>query len=126
MSNARAVLLICLFLAASAVAQEPNPYNGTWRAEFENKKGGDMEGTVVIKDQGGTWDAGNMGRNNPCRGRPAPLTIQRATADELVIEINRSKVLTGCQDGLATLKRVDEKTLEGEFGEGRKIKLIRE
>jgi hypothetical protein len=126
MSNARTITLASLFLAASVVAQEPHSYNGTWHAEFENKKGGDMEGTVVIKDQGGTWDIGKKVRNKPCTGLASPITIQRATVDELVFEVNNSKVLMGCKDVLATLKRVDEKTLQGEFAEGRKITLIRQ
>ncbi|MBY0420311.1 MAG: hypothetical protein K2W88_19845, partial [Pararheinheimera sp.] len=90
------------------------------------QKGAKMEGAVVIKDQGGTWDMLTSVRNNPCAGRAAPIAIQRMTADELVFEIKRSQALPGCKDGLATLKRSDDKTLEGEFDAGRKLKLVRQ
>jgi len=66
------------------------------------------------------------GRNNPCAGRVAPITVRSATADDLVFEINRSTALAGCKDGIAKLKRVDDKTLQGEFDGGRKLKLIRQ
>ena len=118
MNAARTTSLTSFLFAASVLAQEPNPYNGTWRAEFESQRGGKMEGTVLIKDQGGTWDMLTSARNNPCVGRAAPIAIQRATADELVFEIKRSQALQGCKDGLATLKRSDDKTLQGEFDEG--------
>lgn len=114
----------CL-LCAAALAQEPNPYNGTWRAEFQGDQGAPREGTVTIKDDSGTWDMLVRAKNNPCVGRPAPIRVRKATADELVFEIARSQALAGCNDGLATLKPVDAKTLVGEFDQGRKLKLIR-
>ena len=126
MTIGRAILIAGLLCAAAVAAQEPNPYNGTWRAEYASQQGAAREGTVVIKDQGGTWDMAGTSRGNPCIGRAVPISIQRATADELVFEISRSKALTGCKDGVATLKRTDEKTLQGEFDEGRKIKLVRQ
>jgi hypothetical protein len=123
----RILATMCLTLAASAIAQETNPYNGTWHAEFESAaQGAKLEGTVVIKDQGGTWDMLARKGNNPCVGREVPITMQKASADELVFEINRSKALPGCNDGIAKLKRTDDKTLEGVFDKGRKIKLIRQ
>lgn len=126
MSFVKTLSITTLFLASAATAQETNPYNGTWRAEIEGLKGAALEGTVIIKDQGGTWDMLIRVRNNPCIGRAVPISIQRASADELVFEISRSKALPGCKDGLATLKRVDDKTLQGEFEEGRKLRLVRQ
>jgi hypothetical protein len=126
MNAARTILLTGFFFAASVLAQEPNPYNGTWRAEFENQRGTKLEGTVLIKDQGGTWDMLTSAKNNPCVGRAAPITIQRASADELVFEIKRSQALHGCRDTQVVLKKFDAKTLEGVFDEGRKIKLVRQ
>lgn len=110
----------------AAHAQDANPHNGTWRAAFESNSGAAREGTVVIKDQGGTWDMLMQARNNPCVGRAYPVAVQKATADELVFEIQRSKALAGCKDGSATLRRAADGSLEGEFDEGRKIRLTRE
>lgn len=118
------IALTCLPLAA--IAQDANPHNGTWRAAYENARGGVGEGTVVIRDQGGTWDMLTQSRSNPCIGRAYPVAVQKASADELVFEIQRSKTLAGCKDGVATLKRAADGGLEGVFDEGRKITLTRE
>ena len=52
--------------------------------------------------------------------------IERASTDELVFKIMRSKSLKGCKDQIATLKRVNETTLQGELDDGRKLTLVRE
>jgi hypothetical protein len=123
----RVVCAAFLAVAGSALAQADHPYNGTWRAELEGAAHGvPLEGTVVIEDEGGTWDILARKGNNPCVGREAPITVQQATADELVFEINRSKALPGCQDGMARLRRTDNNTLEGVFDKGRKVRLVRQ
>ena len=129
MTVSRLFAITTLAIATAAFAQGSNPYNGTWRAEIESitegKQGAKLDGKVVIEDQGGTFDMATLARKNPCAGRAYPITIRRATADELVFEINRSKALPGCKDGLARLKPTDANTLQGEFDAGRSIKLIR-
>ena len=126
MRLARTFFVTSVCFATGVLAQAPNPYNGTWRAEFETKKGADMQGTIVIKDQGGSWDMLSKSGSNPCLGRAYQIAVQQATTEALVFEISRSKALAGCKDGTATLNRIDDKTLEGEFDHGRRIKLIRQ
>lgn len=115
-------LLVC----PVAMAQEPNPYSGTWHASLEVQKGVIREGTVILKDQDGTWDITAQKMKNPCVGRPSPIVIQRTSTDELVFEINRSKALKGCKDNIAIMKRVNETTLQGKLDDGRKLTLVRE
>ena len=75
----------------------------------------------------GTWDftTYTSNRNDPCAGRASPITVTVATPAELVFEVTRSKVLTGCSDFVAKLRRVDDKTLEGDVS-GYKLKLARQ
>lgn len=120
------LLALLSAVIAAAIAQDANPFNGTWRASFETKKGTGREGKVVISGQTGTWDLALQAGSNPCVGRAFPLAVQRATNEELVVEIQRSKALAGCKDGQATFRRVDDKTLQGEFDGGRKITLMKE
>jgi hypothetical protein len=115
-------LLVC----PVALAQEPNPYSGTWDLSMVRKKGGSVKGEVVIKDQDGTWDINWMSHKNPCKGIQAPIVIESASTDELVFKIMRSKSLRGCKDQIATLKRVNDTTLQGELDDGRKLTLVRE
>jgi hypothetical protein len=117
------MLLLCTTCAFSQGVA--NPYDGDWRAQFETDKGETREGDVTIKGQGGSWDFLHQVRGNPCAGRPYPLTVQTATAEELVVAIERAKTLAGCKDGTAKFKRVSDTVLEGEFDNGRKIKLTR-
>ena len=109
-----------------ALAQVANPYNGTWTIKFDGAARVNLEGTVVVKDDGGSYKVLAQSKNNPCVGREAPLNVKSATADELVFEVTRSKVLSGCEDYTLRFKRVDDKTLQGSLADGRKITLTRE
>jgi hypothetical protein len=121
----RALSLMLLICTSPVLAQGVTPYEGSWRGQFETDKGETREGDVTIKGQGGSWDFLHQVRGNPCAGRAYPLTVQSATAEELVVAIERAKTLAGCKDGTARFKRVSETVLEGEFDNGRKIKLTR-
>ena len=110
---------------ALVLAQSSNPYVGTWSASYQNASGKSRQGTVVVSEQGGTWDMDVASRDNPCTGRSVPIEVQRATSDDLVFAIRRSKALPGCKDGLAAFKRVDDRTLEGTFDNRFAMKLIR-
>lgn len=119
-------LVIGTFLASPvALAQEPNLYSGTWEVNMVSKKGEPRKGTVILKDQDGTWDINWQNVKKPCAGIRAPILIQRTSPDELVFEIRRSEALRGCKDQIATLKRVSDTTLQGELDDGRKLTLLR-
>lgn len=124
----RSTLLVSLLSlgVTPARAQAPNPYNGTWVVSFDGKSTVDLEGKVVVADGGGAWKVVARSKKNPCVGRDAPITVQLASAEEFVIEVNRSKVLSGCKDFTYRFKRVDDKTLEGQLTDGRTMTLTKE
>jgi len=119
-------LLAAFCLLGTASAQSPNPYNGKWTVSFDGKKTVDLEGTVIVKDEGGVWDVVVRSSKNPCVGREYPITVQKASADELTFTVNRAKTLVGCKDSTYTFKRADDKTMKGELGEGRPASLVRD
>lgn len=122
-----ALLSSLLSLGVTLVtAQTPNPYNGTWVISFDGKTTADLEGKVVVADGAGTWKVVAQSKKNPCVGREAPITVQLASADGLVIEVNRSKVLAGCKDFTFRFKKVDDKTLESQLTDGRTMTLTKE
>ena len=125
MRRAGTISFCLLAVASTSMAQDVNPYNGTWKVAYDSKKGANREGTVVVSGKGGTWDMLTQRSKNACAGKEVPIAVRTATADELVFEINRSKALMGCKDGLAKLKRVDDNTLEGEF-DGKKFTMTRD
>ncbi|MEZ5542749.1 MAG: hypothetical protein R3F42_11985 [Pseudomonadota bacterium] len=122
------LMLACGVLLASSLcwAQEPNPYSGSWQAHLVNNKGEQRKGKVVLGETDGNWDFEHQVYKNPCVGMPAPIVIRSATADALVFEIDRSRVLKGCKNNVATLQRIDDNTLQGGLDDGRKLTLIRE
>ena len=120
------VTLLAAFLAAQpVVAQTDNPFNGSWTISFDGKKTVDLDGTVVVNGTGGTWNIVAQSRKNPCVGRAYPITVQKATADELTFTVNRAVTLAGCNDSTHTFKKVNDKTLNGELAEGRAVSLTR-
>ena len=123
----RSTLLLLLVLGVPlAIAQTLNPYNGTWVVSFDGKSTADLEGKVIVADGGGTWKVLARSTKNPCIGREAPIAVQSSSADELVIEVNRSKVLSGCKDFTFRFKKIDDKTLEGKLSDGRAMTLTKE
>lgn len=120
-----AVLLATMLAAGSAVAEGDNPFNGSWTITFDSTRIADLTGTVVIKGDTGTWDMLTQSRRNPCFGREYPITIQKASTDELVFTVNRAATLVGCKDSTYTFRKVDDNTLKGEVGEGRAALLTR-
>ena len=107
-----AVSTASLLASFSAIGQS-NPYNGSWHATFKGAKGVDRDGTVVIDNDGGTWDMNTQNRGNPCVGRSFPIVVQKATAEELTFMVNGSKALAGCPDTQVSFKPVDTSTLKG-------------
>lgn len=120
------ILASAVLSPATALAQNAHPYNGKWTVKFDGPIVANITGAVTIKDDQGTWKTNAFAKKNPCVSMEAPLNVQRATPEELVYEVTRSKALSGCEDTVYSFKRVDEKTLQGEFGEGRKILMFRE
>lgn len=129
MSALRLLGLGSALLASIAFAQGSNPFNGKWLAKFQGERGGAREAELVVKDDAGTWKVFGTShdtKRNPCMGRDLPIAVQRASTGEFAFRIESSKALTGCTDRSVTLKRVDDKTLEGQFDDGRMLTLVRE
>jgi hypothetical protein len=126
MNRVLVVTMLAAFVVSEpAVAQTDNPFNGSWTVSFDGKKTVDLDGSVVIKGDSGTWDIVAQSRKNPCVGRGYPITVQKASADELVFTVNRAATLAGCKDSTYTFKKVDDKTMKGELGDGRAASLTR-
>lgn len=114
MKRIAAVFLATMLACGAVMAQEGNPYNGSWTAAWIGaKKQHPNKALVVIQGDGGTFQNQHASRNNPCVGIKAPIAVKTATADELVFVIKFATALSGCKDTEVALKRVDDKTLKG-------------
>ena len=130
MRHARPSLLPLALIAlalqgADALAQAANPHNGTWAMQFQT---GNIQvvGPVEVKHDAGAWKSGARDRNDPCAGREAPIAVRKATAEQLVFRVMRSKVLTGCPDFTVTMNRVDDNNLQGALANGWKVQMTRQ
>ncbi|MEO8059553.1 MAG: hypothetical protein ABI671_14650 [Burkholderiales bacterium] len=119
------IVFAALLAVGPAGAQTDNPFNGSWTVSFDGKKTVALDGTVAINGSVGIWDVRAASRKNPCVGREYPITIQKATAEELTFTVNRAVTLAGCNDSTYTFKRIDDKTLRGELADGRTASLTR-
>lgn len=121
------ITLIVLGLSgADAFAQAANPYNGTWKMQFDATERVRVQGTVEVKDEGGTWKTVAIDRRDPCTGRDAPIAVRKATTEQLVFRVMRSQVLAGCPDFGITMNRVDDDNLRGAMNNGWKVQMTRQ
>lgn len=119
--------LIALGLqGADAFAQAGNPHNGTWKMQFDATERVQVQGTVDVKDDSGAWKTVARDSRDPCAGREAPIAVRKATAEQLVFRVMRSKVLSGCPDFTVTMNRVDDNNLQGAMNNGWKVQMTRQ
>lgn len=119
-------LMLAVSFVLASLAQENNPYDGNWLAKFNGERGTPEDAKLVVKASAGTWTNSKRISSNPCLGRTTPVVVSRASSSEFEFAVNGSKVLTGCPDFIVSVKRVDDRTLEGQYSDGRKISLVRE
>ena len=123
--SATGVMLGMSFVFA-ALAQQNSPYDGTWRAKFTGERGTPEDAALVVNAGSGTWTNSRRRAADPCLGRTTPITVSRATGDELEFAVEGSKALLGCSDFIVSARRVDNSTLEGKYSDGRRISLVRD
>jgi hypothetical protein len=102
--------------AIVAFAQDAGNYSGKWRAQVTPPSGKTYEAYVVIEDKIGTWQAMAANRNDPCVGRPVPIAVLSATADQLSFRIKHAEAIPGCVDSTVRVDKVDDKTMKGTRG----------
>jgi len=105
-----------LAFVAGVSAQEAANYSGKWLAQVTPPSGKTYEANVVIDGTAGTWQAMASSRNDPCVGRPVPIAVLTATADQLAFRIKHAEAIPGCIDSTVRVNRVDDKTMKGSRG----------
>ncbi|WP_326542107.1 hypothetical protein [Pseudorhodoferax sp.] len=123
----RKTIALCLLLCATpwAVGQT-GAFDGQWTARFIAAEQ-PRQAKVVIQGEGGSWQTQYLPQGaDICFKLEVPIEVSNATAHEITLRGRASKALAGCADGNPiTFKRVDDNTLEGQFADGRPVKLVR-
>ena len=124
-------MLTCLALGfalapAGLVAQEANPYNGTWVGKYTTPKGAQRSVVLVLSGRGGTWKNHVRSKGDSCLGREMPVTVARATATDMTIRIDGSKFLQGCEDFRVKFSSTGDNTIEGRIRKMGNLTLVRQ
>jgi hypothetical protein len=130
MNQIRFFLLASALLGTIASAQESISYDGKWSASFRGTSGMPATAELALKGPGGTWryvsNRGHVSNRFPCLDHEFPVVVRSSSPGELTFDIEASKELHDCKDRSVTVKVLDTKNLEGQFGDGVALKLTRE
>jgi len=130
MKTMRIFLLASALLGAIASAQESVSYDGKWTASFRGVSGMQATAELALKGSGGTWryvsNRGHVSNRYPCLDHEFPVVVRSSSAGELKFDIEASKELHDCKDRSVTVKVLDSKNLEGQFGDGVALKITRD
>lgn len=120
MKTISALAATLLLLSPLLNAQAPNPYDGNWTITLDTPRAKGLDGKLVIKGEGGTWDVRYMTKQNPCAGQEAPIFVRKATAEELEFDVDFSKVLTGCKPVSYIVRPAADGSLQGQSSDGQR------
>lgn len=124
----RAALLVAALWAFACTPARAEPESsGSWRALFSTDTAERCEAQLVVDIDRGTWtdSPGCRAASDACSGRPLPLTLVGSGSSTVTLSIQASKADRRCADRKARLTVVDFDTLEGEFDDGRVLRLER-
>jgi len=129
MLRIRWVFYASAIYSALALAQTTPEFLGRWFASSVSPVSGfELRVELVLAESGSTWTytpGVGPSRDNPCFKKAFPVRVIAATAPELTLQVDGSMVLAECPDFVVLLKRVDEKTYEARFADGRRLEFSR-
>lgn len=130
MNKVRFDLLAGVVSCTVAWAQDSTPYDGKWRATYKTQSGGSATAELALQGSKGTWkyvsNRKHQANTYACLDQEFPVVVQSSSPSELKFAIDASKVIRGCKDRHVTVKLLDGKNLEGQFGDGAALTLTRE
>jgi hypothetical protein len=125
---ARRALLGCVLWAAGIgqVGAQPVP-GASWRASYTSERAEPSEATLLVDEAAASWTTlppHGQAPQDPCSG-PFPVALVDSGASTVSLWLAASQVDPQCPDLKARLTVVDADTLEGEFEDGRILRLER-
>ncbi|MES2099226.1 MAG: hypothetical protein V4569_05350 [Pseudomonadota bacterium] len=129
MTALRSIALFAALAATMGAARAEPELNGTWQATFTTASSENRGAQVVIDGLGGTWTTcarSAQRHRHSCVGRPQPISLSDSGASTVTLRIEGSKPRAANTGRQARLTLVDMLTLEGEFDDGRVLRLVRQ
>ncbi len=124
------VSILYLFLTSITYAQPitENSLSGQWTGTTTAPStGNELQIRVNLLENKSTWTYFTpiTGPRNPCFDREFPITIKGLAENKFSFNVDGTSTLNGCPKFTLIVERVDEKTLNGTFIDGRKAILKR-
>src|SRR5450432_1198776 len=119
MHFARTAVWGSAIVASLAFAQATNTADGTYEVTipFPSKP---VVADLVLNGETGSFRSHfGGGKNNKCGSHDTPVAVRSATADELRLTIEYSKVMPGCNDLRFNVKRSEGDTYTGTWPDTR-------
>jgi hypothetical protein len=118
----RQFIALAAAVSLSALAQAPASYDGKWTVTWQTARGYQHTAELDLSAGGGSYVNTSPGsREEPCLSKAHPVTIEKATEEELVVAINQSQTMAGCPNNRLTLKKTAAARFEGKFAGGTKV-----
>ncbi|MDM0074883.1 hypothetical protein QTH90_10860 [Variovorax sp. J2P1-59] len=120
-----AAVVVAGLVAGPCLAQ--SDLEGNWTATYATPTGVQREARVSIKGEEGTWKmaTARTNREDPCPALAVPFTISK-TEEVYAFAMSPSKAMAGCgSDYTLRVRKVDDKTMKGNFRDGREYVLSR-
>ncbi len=110
-----AIVAAALFLAgcATPVREDATPYEGTWNVNLSVDSRHRDNAVLSVAGRSGTWRRNLRRTEAPCASREKRIEVQDFNERQLTFRVFGSEALQGCPDWSATLKRIDQDTLDG-------------
>lgn len=123
----RMLMLSLVALTALNCTAQTETLEGAWVAKWNAPNGTGREAKVAIKGEQGTWRlaTSRVNSEDPCIGNSIPFDISR-NDEGVAFAMSPSKGMAGCgQDYTLRMRKVDDKTMEGHFRDGRTFSVTR-
>lgn len=119
--------LLALSIGAATPARAEPELSGRWKATFATEGIEAREADVLIDGLTGSWVAcARPSRDKgDCVGRPKAIVLSDTGTSTVSLRFDASTTPAARKGLKARLTVVDEKTLEGEFDDGRVLRLVR-
>ncbi|QTD45455.1 hypothetical protein [Ottowia testudinis] len=119
--------LLALLAGSCALAQEvPAAFVGKWKAEWTNRNGRAVQAQLELPAAGkGSWQTHGQSRNNLCVGKQAPVYVESATPEQVVLAIKMSETVAGCDDSNLILSTTTGAAPSAKWRSGGEVTLSR-
>lgn len=104
-----------MLVSSCVYAQDTSQFNGEWMARYDNASDEGQQVKLTIADQGGSWHAYRGGKRNPCVRRDIPISVERKSSSEILVQVKAADFLQGCPNSTLSLTLIAPDKLEGSF-----------